>query len=200
MNNAREQLHTIAEWLLAGPQFAASATIRLTVSDGRISTVADPLVQVDGDGLVHDGVRVGLRGTVAEIGRRAGLTAVRPHVDYHDPVPGGPETTITASPEDFDAVIAAFTTGKRALALVTDVEPVLWPEHFDLAVRVDEVNLGVSPGDTFSAAAYAYVGPATLDHDPFWNAPFGAYRVITPHDDASAVATFLQSGLQRAAR
>ena len=38
-------------------------------------------------------------------------------------------------------------------------QPVLWPEHFDLAIDVDEVNYGVSPGDGYHGAPYAYVGP-----------------------------------------
>jgi hypothetical protein len=29
---------------------------------------------------------------------------------------------------------------------------VLWPEHFDVGITVDEVNYGVSPGDSSSAS------------------------------------------------
>jgi hypothetical protein len=58
----------------------------------------------------------------------------------------------------------------------------LWPEHFDYAAdwgRDDEhrMNLGGSPGDTYSAEPYLYAGPWDRDllaSDPaFWNAPFG---------------------------
>ncbi len=39
------------------------------------------------------------------------------------------------------------------------------------------VNVGFSPGDTFSAEPILYVGPHDAGSlaDPFWNAPFGAY-------------------------
>ncbi len=50
--------------------------------------------------------------------------------------------------------------GDQALrALAPDVEPVLWPEHFDLGIQLDEVNYGISPGDAGHPRPYAYVGP-----------------------------------------
>jgi hypothetical protein len=34
----------------------------------------------------------------------------------------------------------------RALrSFAPGLEPVLWPEHFDLGIKLDEVNFGVSP-------------------------------------------------------
>ncbi len=35
---ARHQLHATAEWLLAGPQYAASRTLRLQVAQNEIMT------------------------------------------------------------------------------------------------------------------------------------------------------------------
>jgi hypothetical protein len=52
---ARRQLHVIAEWLLAGPQHAASGTIQLEAGDGSIATVADPPISVTAAGLSYDG-------------------------------------------------------------------------------------------------------------------------------------------------
>ena len=43
-------------------------------------------------------------------------------------------------------------------------------------IGVDEVNYGMSPGDGFHAAPYAYVGPWTPREGAFWNVPFGALR------------------------
>jgi hypothetical protein len=198
--DAREQLHTIAEWLLAGPQYAASGTIRLTVEAGHITTVAQPRIAVSGSGLIHAGHTIALRGTVAEIGEEAGLVVQRPDVEYHDQVPGGPDTAITAQPAAVDDVIAVYTIGASALALVTDEAPVLWPEHFDLGVRLNSVNLGVSPGDSVSPRPYVYVGPDSHDDDPFWNAPFGALMVFDPADEGAAdsIAAFFDEGLAKA--
>ena len=42
MTATRRALHGVAEYLLAGPQYRASGTIRLRVSDGGFATVAEP--------------------------------------------------------------------------------------------------------------------------------------------------------------
>ena len=41
---------------------------------------------------------------------------------------------------------------QRSRRLLRTPNPVLWPEHFDLGVTLDEVNYGVSLGDEFHAA------------------------------------------------
>jgi hypothetical protein len=43
-----------------------------------------------------------------------------------------------------------------------------------VAVTVNEVNYGVSPGDSYQERPYAYVGPWSPRTGAFWNAPFGA--------------------------
>jgi hypothetical protein len=68
---------------------------------------------------------------------------------------------------------------------------VLWPEHFDLGVTVDEVDYGCSPGDAAIPQPYLYVGPHAGPpvRDAFWNAPFGAALTadrIRTDDDAVA--------------
>ncbi len=59
----------------------------------------------------------------------------------------------------------------------------VWPEHFDLGTDLDatpggeRMNVGGSPGDSYSAEPYLYVGPRSTARpgDPdYWNAPFGA--------------------------
>ena len=54
--------------------------------------------------------------------------------------------------------------------------PILWPEHFDVAIVLDETSYGASPGDGFHAMPYAYVSTSTHDDSDFWDAPFGAVR------------------------
>jgi hypothetical protein len=87
----------------------------------------------------------------------------------------------------------------------------LWPEHFDVAIDVAaragvRVNLGGSPGDSFSSEPYLYVGPWTADRpggDGFWNAPFGAARARSQLDGgdlAGSAAAFLLEGLHRLQR
>jgi hypothetical protein len=101
----------------------------------------------------------------------------------------------------------AATAGDEAVS-VTEAQ--LWPEHFDLALTAEladgrKVNVGFSPGDTFSAEPYLYVGPHDAGSlaDPYWNAPFGAYRTyeeLRRQPDAAAAAdSFINSGLALAA-
>jgi hypothetical protein len=78
-------------------------------------------------------------------------------------------------------------------------EPVLWPEHFDIGISVDEVNYGVSPGDEHIPEPYAYVGPWTARSGSFWNMPFGATRPMQDLPDAAAVEAFFREGAERAA-
>ena len=77
-------------------------------------------------------------------------------------------------------------------------EPVLWPEHFDLGISIDEVNYGVSPGDAHVPEPYAYVGPWTPREGAFWNKPFGATRPMGESPDARALVAFFREGARRA--
>jgi hypothetical protein len=49
-------------------------------------------------------------------------------------------------------------------------DPILWPEHFDLAIVIGEANYGFSPGDEAHAEPYAYVGPFAAVEGELWNA------------------------------
>jgi hypothetical protein len=49
-------------------------------------------------------------------------------------------------------------------------EPVLWPEHFDIAIVIGEANYGFSPGDDTHPEPYAYVGPFGPVEGELWNA------------------------------
>lgn len=83
-------------------------------------------------------------------------------------------------------------------------EAQVWPEHFDLAVTVQlddarKVNVGFSPGDSFSAEPYAYVGPQDTAglSDPYWNAPFGAFVPYGGLTSEDAALAFVLDGLDR---
>ena len=167
---ARSQLHTVAEWLLAGPQYSTSATIKLR--GGRRHVADRRCARRRGDrGRLSGRWRdPPLRGTVSELGAAAGLPCERPEVQYHDPVPGGLTTALTASQPAYASVLHVFTIGHRALTHFSDETPIVWPEHFDQAIRVGSVNYGISPGDSFSTQPYAYVGPDHTDGNDFWNA------------------------------
>jgi hypothetical protein len=184
----RRSLHGVAELLLAGPQHARSGTIRLAPCDGGFATVAEPAVSVVRGALVHDGRTVPLHGrTVAQAAEAVGLEPRSLAELYHDGSGVGRDDVLSVGDEAAEELAAAFSLGFAGLTAFRPTEtPVLWPEHFDLGITVDEVNFGISPGDDFLAVPYAYVGPWAKRSGPFWNAPFGAARPLAELPDLAA--------------
>ena len=194
LTTTRRAWHAVGELVLAGPQYREHGTIRLRVVPGGFAQVAGPL-RVEGAELVGDGVRVPLRGPVRALGDAVGVVAGAPQGLYGAHADLGPDDEASAhaaAAAHLGDWLARGDAGLRAFA--PGVEPVLWPEHFDLAITLDEVNYGVSLGDGGHAASYAYVGPWTPRTGPFWNASFGALRPATELPDADAVAAFFAEG------
>ena len=127
--------------------------------------------------------------SVADVADEAGLTP-RPLDDIYSGGCGLTTDHVLTVDADAAAEIAeAFRRGDEALAAIApDAKRVLWPEHFDLGITVDEVNFGVSPGDSFLAVPYAYVGPWQREaySGDFWNAPFGSARPLGEVADLAA--------------
>ncbi|MDA9913257.1 hypothetical protein N9D66_02250, partial [Candidatus Nanopelagicales bacterium] len=158
-DRARSELHLIAELILAGSQHRESDTVRLTASNGQISTTKEPAISLDVAGLHFRGETVALQGSVADLAQAASVQAIRPDVVYHDAVPGDAATLLTATPEAIAEVLRVYTIGAEAMAAFSQEVAVLWPEHFDLAIRVDEVNYGISPGDGYSPKPHSTCVP-----------------------------------------
>ena len=69
----------------------------------------------------------------------------------------------------------------------------LWPEHFDVAIELDEVTYGVSPGDEHHGEPYAYVAPSSAPSPgDFWNATGFAGAEGPPADAPSLFRAALQ--------
>ncbi len=193
----RLSLHAVAELLLAGPQYDASGTIRLQVTPGGFRTVADPTLRVEGTAVVVDDRHLGLNGrSLSDLADDIGVRAHPPGNSYapvHD--------VDLAQPLRVDAGAArvieeALHRGHEALVEFDATEgPVLWPEHFDVAISLDEVNYGVSAGDEHLPVPYAYVGPWGFTphrfHGLYWNAVFGAARRVA---EISDLVGFFQEG------
>jgi hypothetical protein len=194
----RLHLHGIAETLIAGPQHRAHGTIRLAIRPGGFGGVALPLA-VDGVELVVSGGvaerRVPLRGTARELAARVGVTAGAPAGLYPDGSGLDLDAELAISAAAAAEIESWFALGDAALReFAPDLTPVLWPEHFDLAVTVGEVNYGVSPGDCGHPAPYAYVGPWTVPDGEFWNAPFGAVRELDEVGTPAGLTAFFRAG------
>ena len=72
--------------------------------------------------------------------------------------------------------------------------PILWPEHFDVAILLDNTSYGASPGDASHPTPYAYVSSDDHDGSDFWNAPFGAIRGREQVGRVEDLVTFWRAG------
>ena len=209
--HTRISLHGVAELLLAGPQRRANRSIKLVVTDDGFATGPLPRppsrLAVRGTDLVvgDDWLVLPLHGTFADLAANAGV-ACAPPADAYPPASGckGSDRLHidhTAAAELLRALKIG-DTACRAMAAAhaptNPPEPVLWPEHFDVGITLDEVNYGVSPGDDSIPEAYAYVGPHTARKGKFWNQPFGAARPMADFADADAVVAFFEEGRRQA--
>ncbi len=198
----RRSLHGVAELLLAGPQYQATGTLRLAVVPGGFGTTREPWLLVDGV-RVSAGAGVVIADidgrTPRELGAELGVPAGPPAGAYADGSGVGLDDPLTVDPDQAAVIMTALSRGQQALGVFApDQAPVLWPEHFDLAIRVQETNFGVSPGDGFLAEPYAYIGVASAPAgDAFWNAPFGAAVALAGLPDAAAVTGFFADGRAR---
>src|SRR5664279_1107120 len=85
VSRTRRSLHAVAEYLLAGPQFRASGTIRLRACGGGFATVAAPDVRVENGDLVTSTRRVTIDGAaVSSLAEAVGLDGGRPGAVYSD--------------------------------------------------------------------------------------------------------------------
>jgi hypothetical protein len=199
--STRRALHGVAELVLAGPQHLVADTVRLrVVPDGFATTVGED-VRLEGTAVQRGSVRVRVDGaTPRGMAESLGLTARRLDDVYPDGTDVDLDETLHVDEAAAAILIAAWSAGDEALRrLEPDQVPVLWPEHFDVGISVDEVNYGVSPGDADTPTPYAYVGPWTVPpRDDFWDRPFGAARLISGLPDAATVLEFFAEGRRRA--
>jgi hypothetical protein len=140
-------------------------------------------------------------------------------VGHDTPAMGDPDAPLELDALGASAIAHWFGVVAGALDRVLAAVPAsggasvarLWPEHFDVAIDVAatpevRVNLGGSPGDSFSGEPYLYVGPWTPERPgdgDFWNAPFGAACMRSQLDAGDLVgsaAAFLLDGLRRLQR
>ncbi|MEO5875660.1 MAG: hypothetical protein ABIS86_15405 [Streptosporangiaceae bacterium] len=192
LTTTRTHLHGVAELLMAGPQYRQSGTIRLRSVPGGFATVAEPALAVDGALLA--GLR--LSGTTfGELAAGLGLTGGAPDGLYADGSGLGLDDAVRVEEEAAFVIARGFALGDAAARLLAPgSEPVLWPEHFDLGITLDEVNYGVSAGDASCEEPYAYVGPWQPPKGTFWNVPFGAARPLSALPGTEEVLAFFAEG------
>jgi hypothetical protein len=219
----RAELHRVAAHVIARRRFLLTGRFGLRVTPGGFGTPMfgdDEVVRISGTTLFRER-RIDDRAVTATLAMAgASLNVLATFVDCDlDPAfsvgKDTPELGDADAPLDIDESSAAvmaewFARGAEAVdACVAGLGAAgdpsvaqIWPEHFDLgtdvAIGTGRANLGVSPGDRFSAEPYIYVGPRSSDRpgDPaYWNASFGALATWSEITDADAAAAFFARGL-----
>lgn len=199
--STRRALHGVAELLLAGPQHAATGTIKLRAVTGGFGTSSGPEVAVIGADIVAGDIRTALHGrTIRQLATDLGITFTDLAHVYRDVAGIDPDQPLEIDAASAVRVCDVYGWGDAALReFAPGEEPVLWPEHFDIAITLDEVNFGVTPGDDGIETPYMYVGPWSVPAaDDFWNAPFGAQRPLA--GTIAEVVAFFTEGHERATR
>ena len=161
-------LHRVAEQIVA-PARKPDNEIALQATPGGFGTPVFPYdgaehqVRVDGAELVHSAGGEERRAPLTSLESARGAVA--------ELVPGALGDEPLGVEPDAAARLADWYAFGAAVLRELGGEPILWPEHFDIAVELDEVNYGFSPGDADHAEPYAYVGPWTAPPaGPLWNA------------------------------
>ncbi len=211
----RQALHALAEHLLAGDFSRRTGKIGLRVTPGGFGQpeILDTggerrRIRIDGTQVVV------LRGdieqwhpltTAASLARAAGAELGAPAGTSEAETTMDPAALIQVDEASAELLARWFQLVDQALEEVrrrhADAGPTLvqlWPEHFDVACTITEVNLGGSPGDADHPEPYLYVGPWAPQTGPSWNEPWGASVSWRDVPDVAAAVAFLEDGLRRA--
>ena len=184
---------------MAGPQRRAGGRITLRVTPGGFATTGAPALRLDGAELVVDEARrVAVTGTFSDLADALG-------VDFGPPPDGYPDGSEASATDDVSLDSASvriiqhwYLLADAALRVMGPRQtPILWPEHFDVAILLDDTSYGASPGDGFHATPYAYVGSSDHDDADFWNAPFGAIRSHDQMHGIHDLVSFWRDGQAR---
>jgi hypothetical protein len=191
----RRQLHGIAECLFAGPEYEATGEIALRVIPGGFGTTAGPDLRLEGLELVAEDRRVPAAGSFGDLADRLGVKFGAPAIGYRDGSGAQSEDVVDLDPAAAALILDWYTLSYVALRVLDpDQQPILWPEHFDVAILLDDRSYGSSPGDDFYPAPYAYVSAHDHDEGHFWNVPFGALRDAGEFSSSDDLVVFWREG------
>lgn len=209
----RIALHTIAEHLLAGDLARRTGKIGLRVTSGGFGqpeTVSEGVrhrVRIDGTSIVVT------KGDIEEWETLSTPAAAAVFAGTTLGAAGdaeGETTLVGEAPLDIDPSAASKLAAWFGL-VDTAVEEMrrrhqsrrptiaqLWPEHFDLAFSMSEVNLGGSPGDEVHDEPYLYVGPWFPVAGRPWNEPWGISLAASAIESVADAVEFFESGFEAA--
>lgn len=175
---ARDGMHALAEHVLAPFRHRADGHIGLLVTPGGFGTPTSAegeRVRVDGVELVHERPGTSTRVRITTLGAAAQFVGVplgAPTEVFTPTTPCTPDAPIALDVESTLALAAWIALGESVLCELREAyaaheptSPILWPEHFDLALELGHADAGTratygaSPGDATIPRPYLYVAP-----------------------------------------
>jgi hypothetical protein len=134
-------------------------------------------------------------GSLGDLADRLGVEFGAPTIGYRDGSGAQRDDIIDLDLAATQLILDWYALSDAALRMLDpDQQPILWPEHFDVAILLDDRSYGSSPGDDFYSVPYAYVSARDHDGGPFWNAPFGALRDAGDFASAPDLVAFWREG------
>ena len=200
--DTRNALHDIARFVLAADLEGTTDLVTLRAADGGFAQperLVDGLlrrIRIDGTALVVQ------RGENEEWEPLTTLRAAAEHASVSLPA----DAPDTENALEIDATHAELLADFFALTDVALAEfrrrhagerptiAQLFPHHFDLAITMQEVNFGGSPGDADHDQPYLYVGPWSISPHPEWNEAWGASMPWSPQTTTEQVVEFFERG------
>ncbi len=145
---------------MAKAQYASIGKIGLRPHPGGFKTQDDSFVVADG---LLNGAEINGR-TLRSLGATDGALPYTANTPFDDePLTVDPAECRALG--DFYALVAA--------SLPDGGTQQIWPEHFDLAIDLNEVNYGGSPGDATYDHPYLFVGPWDRSDSSTFDDPWG---------------------------
>ncbi len=208
---ARDGMHALAEHVLAPFRYRADGHIGL-VGHARRLRYADygegERVRVDGVELVHERPGTSTRVRITTLGAAAQFVGVplgAPAGVFTPTTVCAPDAPVALDVESTLALTAWIALAESLLVDLRETyaaheptSPILWPEHFDLALELGHADAGTratygaSPGDAAIPQPYLYVAPwdASRRTGKLGGYPFGAaltYAEMQNAGDAKGV-------------
>ena len=223
-DETRQQLHVLAEHVLAAARHRANGKIGLRFTRGGFGTPFfgdDEQVRIDGDELVYQQGNRETRQkltTAEDAARVAGIRCGAPRDVYRPTTTLDPDAELRIDRTSARYLGDLYGLGTsvleelraRATAEESPSRVQLWPEHFDVALELgdesagERAGYGLSPGDENYDAPYLYVVPwDECPSDTWWNGTYFAgascdlSELLKAPDQRERALDFFEEGRRR---
>lgn len=204
--DTRNSLHDLARFVLAADLEGTTELVTLRAANGGFAQperLVDGLqrrIRIDGTALVVQHGENEEWTPLTTLGAAAESASVALPTDAPD---AHEALEIDATHADLLAEFFALTDSalaefRRRHASERPTIAQLFPHHFDLAITMQEVNFGGSPGDVAHDQPYLYVAPWSLSPHSEWNEAWGASIAWSQSTTVEQAVAYFARGLSAA--